>query len=200
MPNHNDSDTPAPDPDDQSPPQPPVIPAAPLQGALANDGKRKANNEKNETQELAREFRKAEKWAIGTNIVLAFIGIGALYIYNGQLQVMRGQLGEIIKQYPQLQKSAEAAAAQIVKMEESNVINREALESVQRAYITFPPSPQVHIIRTPNEQYVTLEMPIENAGATQAHKLIDRVSWMSTMAPPFPTRYLARPQQNGMAQ
>ena len=40
--------------------------------------------------ELAREFGLAEKWVIGTNIVLAVIGIFALCIYHGQLNVMRG--------------------------------------------------------------------------------------------------------------
>jgi len=94
---------------DQSPPQPPVIPPAPLQSALPANGEGKASGNENKTNELAREFRIAEKWVIGTNIVLAVIGIVALGIYNGQLRVMRGQLDEIIRQYPELQKSADAA-------------------------------------------------------------------------------------------
>jgi hypothetical protein len=32
-----------------------------------------------------------------------------LWVYYGQLQVMRGQLGEIVRQYPELNKSADAA-------------------------------------------------------------------------------------------
>jgi hypothetical protein len=88
MTNENDSNNPTTDLQGQSPLQPP---------------------EKSEANELAREFRIAEKWVIGTNIILAVIGIIALCIYGGQLRVMRGQLQEIIRQYPELQQSAEAA-------------------------------------------------------------------------------------------
>jgi hypothetical protein len=94
---------------DQSPPKSPVIPPAPPPSALLASGKGMTSENETTTRELAREFRVAEKWVIGTNIVLALIGIVALCIYNGQLRVMRGQLGEIIRQYPELQKSADAA-------------------------------------------------------------------------------------------
>ena len=109
MTNEKDSSSPAEAPQSQPPQQPPVITSAPLKGALPNNGKRKTDDTKNEADELAREFRAAEKWVIGTNTVLAVIGIFALCIYYGQLKVMRGQLGEIIKQFPELQKSANAA-------------------------------------------------------------------------------------------
>lgn len=109
MTNENDSNAPTADPQGQPPPQPPMTPSAPLQGALSDDRKRNAEDTKNEADELAREFRAAEKWVIGTNITLAIIGIFALCIYHGQLEVMRGQLGEIIKQFPEIQKSANAA-------------------------------------------------------------------------------------------
>jgi hypothetical protein len=109
MKTEKDSKSPIANAHDQSPPQPPVIPPAPLQSALPDNGKGKASGNENKTNELAREFRIAEKWVIGTNIVLAVIGVVALSIYNGQLRVMRGQLDEIIRQYPELQKSADAA-------------------------------------------------------------------------------------------
>src|SRR6266571_1828901 len=109
MANKYDSDDPAPDPQGQRPLQPPVTPSAPLQDALPDNGKGKPNEEQKRTEELAREFRIAEKWVIGTNIILAIIGIFALWIYSGQLGVMRGQLGEIIRQYPEIKKSADAA-------------------------------------------------------------------------------------------
>ena len=109
MTNENTSNAPSASPEGQSAYHPPVIPPAPLQGASPDDGKRKSDEAKNEADELAREFRAAEKWVIGTNIVLAIVGIFALCIYYGQLRVMRGQLGEIVKQYPELQKSADAA-------------------------------------------------------------------------------------------
>lgn len=108
MTNQNNSDAPSTNATGQPPRQPPVPPPAPLEGALPDDGKGKADNTKNEADELAREFRVAEKWVIGTNITLAIIGIAALCIYHGQLDVMRGQLGEIIRQFPEMQKSANA--------------------------------------------------------------------------------------------
>src|SRR5579864_3352876 len=192
MTNENDSDTPISDSPSQSPPQAPVIPPAPLQGTLPDDGKRKADDTKNEADELAREFRAAEKWVIGTNITLAIIGIFALCIYYCQLKVMRGQLGEIIRQYPQLQKSAQAAAdgagaaqSQLVKMDESNRINREALESVQRAFVIFPAMPKFSppIQTLGKGTYYSLEIPIQNVGATQAQSLRDRVSCAVPMHP-----------------
>jgi hypothetical protein len=109
MPDENDSNTPRTDREFKLPPQRPVTPSAPLQRALPDDGKRKADDTKNKADELAREFRIAEKWVIGTNITLALIGVIALCIYYGQLSVMRGQFGEIIRQFPEIQKSAKAA-------------------------------------------------------------------------------------------
>jgi hypothetical protein len=108
MTNEKDSSSPIANSQDKSPLQSTVNSPAP-QVVLPDKGKEKTSEYENKTNELAREFRIAEKWVIGTNIVLAVIGIGALYIYNGQLRVMRGQLGEIIRQYPELQKSADAA-------------------------------------------------------------------------------------------
>lgn len=65
---------------------------------------------------------------------------------------------------------------QVGKLQESNSINREALESVQRAYVTFPPSPELHAINLPSGILFTLDMPIENAGNTMARGEKDRVS------------------------
>ena len=76
MPNQDDSNPPSPSSQPQPLPQTQVTPAAP-------------KDDQNQTRELAREFRIAEKWQIGTNIGLAVIGIFALLIYNGQLREMR---------------------------------------------------------------------------------------------------------------
>jgi hypothetical protein len=58
---------------------------------------------------MSTPMTKSEKWIVATNVILAAIGVVALYIYYGQLDVMRGQLGEIIKQYPEIQASTKAA-------------------------------------------------------------------------------------------
>jgi hypothetical protein len=172
MTNENDSDTPAPDSKYQPPRQPQVIPPAPPQGEVGPNPDNGGNNQQETAKELAREFRWVEVTSLIINGALAIIGVIALCIYNGQLNVMRGQLGEIIKQYPELQKSATAAA-------DAAEISKDALHSVQRAFVTFPPNPQVTVF--PAQNIVTLKMPIENAGATQAHGLKDRVSWVAPM-------------------
>jgi len=109
MTNQNDSNTPASDPKEQPPLEAPVSPAAPQEGQVGTERNASTNRQQNVTQELAREFRWVEFAQIGSNVILASVGIFALCIYKGQLNVMRGQLGEIIKQYPELQKSAAAA-------------------------------------------------------------------------------------------
>jgi hypothetical protein len=135
MTNEKDSDSPITDANAQSPPQPPMAPPVPLQGALANDGKGQPDNNENQTNELAREFRIAEKWVIGTNIVLAIIGIFALCIYHGQLEVMRGQLAEIIKQFPEIQKSANAAKSAADTANATLKASQQQFRLEQRPYI-----------------------------------------------------------------
>lgn len=109
MTNENNSDKPAADPQGQAPRQPPPIPSAPTQGEIGPDSDNGANNQQETARELAREFRWVEGAQLAVNGVLAIVGIIALCIYGGQLGVMHGQLEEIKKQYPQLQKSADAA-------------------------------------------------------------------------------------------
>lgn len=89
MSNNSYSDPPSRDSGDQPVPERPSPPAAVEQDEVRNDSRQAANYEDSETKELAREFRIAEKWAIGINGVLAIIGILALVIYNGQLREMR---------------------------------------------------------------------------------------------------------------
>jgi hypothetical protein len=168
MTNEKSSDSPTADTHDQSPPQPPVTPPAPLQGALPDDGKERTDEYKNKTNELVREFRIAEKWVIGTNIILAIIGIFALCIYQGQLNVMRGQLGEIIKQYPELQKSANAATSG------SNTANGAFEESKKEFRIQQRPYITLSELR-PNGQLMAgnnkLVLSIINSGRTPALKI-----------------------------
>jgi hypothetical protein len=169
MPNENDSDGPTPNPQGQSSQQSPVTPTTPLQGALPNDGKGKPDQETAETKELAREFRMAEKWVIGTNIVLVIIGIGALCIYNGQLRVMHGQLNEVIKQYPEIKKSADAA-------KKSADVARDSLISVQRAFVVIT-NAEVNAIQVGSERKFTVTFTWQNAGTTPAIGMISHISF-----------------------
>ena len=167
MTNENDSDKPTTDPQGQRPRQPPVTPPARLQGALPYDGKRKADDAKSEADELAREFRAAEKWVIGTNITLAVIGIIALCIYHGQLDVMRGQLGEIIRQFPEIQKSANA---NVKSADQTEKAVREATDNFkvdQRAWVGLMGSNHVFVEITKGSP-VKASVDIANFGRTPA--------------------------------
>lgn len=85
-------------PDDDSSNTPPsesqnqaqaVTPSTPDQGTSGAGRNANSDDRQNQTGELAREFRIAEKWQIGTNIGLGVIGLFALIIYYGQLSEMR---------------------------------------------------------------------------------------------------------------
>lgn len=73
---------------------PPINPGI-KQTEVPGDSSEESKREKNTAGELAREFKTFEKLSLIINGVLALIGIGALIVYNGQLNVMRGQLEEM---------------------------------------------------------------------------------------------------------
>jgi hypothetical protein len=66
-------------------------------------------NQRKTTKSCCKRTSPIEWLQFIANFALAIIGVIALFIYGGQLNVMKGQLAEIIKQYPELQKSADAA-------------------------------------------------------------------------------------------
>lgn len=137
MTNENDSDTPATDPQGQPPHQPPVIPAAPPQGEVSPNSNDGSNNQQETARELAREFRWVEGAQLVVNGILAIVGIVALCIYGGQLKVMRGQLGEIVKQYPELQKSATAAKSAADTADATLKASGQQFKIEERPYITI---------------------------------------------------------------
>jgi hypothetical protein len=63
---------------------------------------------------------------------LVIVGIVALFIYYGQLEVMKVQLGEIVKQYPEIRRQAKAA---------TDAVNQstEAFRIDERAWIALEP-------------------------------------------------------------
>jgi hypothetical protein len=136
MTNQNNSDSPAADPKDQSPPQPPMIPVAPAEREISGNPKKCSDPQQDTAKELAREFRWVEFAQLAINGVLAIVGIIALLIYHGQLDVMRGQLGEIVKQYPEIKKSAEANVAASQAATESLKTIGKQFQLDQRPFVT----------------------------------------------------------------
>ncbi len=57
MTNQNDRNTRTPDPQKAISPQAPVAPTAPQEGQIGEEGAGNSNDEKNVSEELAREFR-----------------------------------------------------------------------------------------------------------------------------------------------
>ena len=74
-------------------------------------------------------------WKIILETSAVLVGCAVAGIYYGQLIVMRGQLGEIIKQYPQLQKSADAAKDAAIAAGNSADTQTKAFHLEQRAWV-----------------------------------------------------------------
>lgn len=129
--------------------------------------------QQNVTGELAREFRWVEGFQIGTNLLLAAVGLTALWIYYGQLKVMRGQLGEIIKQYPEIQKSADAAKSAAETAFATLQSSQQQFRNEQRPYIFASPQaagPQSTIVQTlPDGRFqIAITVEINNGGRSPA--------------------------------
>lgn len=109
-------------------------------------------------------------WAF---LAAAFAAGGAIYyakIAARQACIMNSTLQEIKRQTPFIKQSADAATT-------AADVSREALYSVQRAYVGFPPVPEIRIFSLQNgPPLVTIQMPIENAGTTLARTVEDRIS------------------------
>jgi uncharacterized protein YhhL (DUF1145 family) len=98
---------------------------------------RKANSHRAVKDKEPAERRIREWLQIATNVTLVIVGIFAVCIYGGQLKVMRGQLGEIVKQYPEVQKQAKASQDSVAEVERQTRLD-------QRPWIKFQsggPSP-----------------------------------------------------------
>jgi hypothetical protein len=130
------------------------------------------------------EVNLAEKIGVGVASCILVVAVIQAIIYNRQANLMQASLEQnersIILNRGQLAIANRNAGTS----QEANKISRESLESVQRAYLTFPPSPEVEIYGMPNGPLVTLNMPIENNGNTAAHKIRDRVSCVTPMGIP----------------
>lgn len=54
-------------------------------------------------------------WKIILETAAVFVGLYVAGVYHGQLAVMQGQLGEIIKQYPEIKKTADSANTTLIE-------------------------------------------------------------------------------------
>ncbi len=87
-------------------------------------------SQKTDIQKIEDRVRRAEKWMIGLTLAIAFFGLCQVIVGTLQWNAMKGQLGEIAKQYPELQKSADAAR-------DSATLTRQQLIATQAAVLTL---------------------------------------------------------------
>jgi len=102
---------------------------------------------------------------------LVVVGVVAIYIYGGQLNVMRGQLGELVRQYPELKKAADAA-------ESSLTSQKISFQTDQRPYVVANGAPQ--FITFPNEKTKTrVNVILKDIGKTPA----TNATWFVALLP-----------------
>lgn len=100
-------------------------------------------------------------WKMILEIGAVAVGIVVALIYYGQLQVMRGQLEEIIRQYPEIQKSATAT--------------RDGADATTRA-MKFSERAQIEISRVEVANFqagteIEIPCPVANVGKTVARNV-----------------------------
>jgi hypothetical protein len=134
--------------------------------------------------------KKQNNWPQGIEAVCAvfLVLITGFYTYYARKQAgaAHDTLGEIQKQFPEIQKSAKAAR-------DAADTSRQSLVDVQRAFIIFPA--KASMIFFPRDQVHSITMPIENSGATPAHMVIDRISCVTPIGQ-LP-KHFSFPDQHG---
>jgi hypothetical protein len=93
MPDETSGQPPTGDTNKPTPAQP--IPSTIEQGIMGQGGHDNTNQKPTDTTSLAKDIHWIHHATLWSQIGLGLIGLGALYIYNGQLSVMKGQLKQI---------------------------------------------------------------------------------------------------------
>jgi hypothetical protein len=96
-------------------PSPPT-PVKTLNKSVLDKNKAKPTEEYiSETKQLINRTRTIEWWQFALTALVDVVGIIAICIYYGQLQVMKGQLGEIVKQFPEIHEQRIATQGQLTQ-------------------------------------------------------------------------------------
>ena len=127
-----------------------------------------------------RHDARASDWIIAIfTVVIAVVGYlqytelaSSGYQTDRMIRLYRQQVAQLAKQTSDTHRLAKAAGNQVVGIKESNRINRESLESVQRAFITYKGTQSERMIVPPGK-YVHVFSPVfENSGTTPARAAI----------------------------
>jgi hypothetical protein len=110
-------------------------------------------------------------WKIVLEVGAVAVGIVVALIYYGQLSVTRGQLGEIIKQYPEIKKAAEAGTTAAEAATNSAKTAREAFIATNRPFVGVDTT----IGNKDIERHsLSVTVAIKNFGTTPAYEFSPR--------------------------
>ena len=194
MPNESDNKNPAANPQGQPLPQSPMAPTAPQQNEVRNDANNRFSNEESKAIEIEKDIRSGERWLIGISAAGVVLNVVIALIYYGQLREMRKStnaatsaadtadktLKEIRAGSTDTHELAIAAGTQADAAKVANVTTREALTSVQRAFIFFVGNASATKVVIDNRiTDLNFTLPFNNAGVTPTKNAESRVNWQS---------------------
>jgi hypothetical protein len=174
MRNQQDNNDPSDDTEGKPVGQRPVTPSTPEKGAVREEGNANPNNKEDVSNELAREFRWVERAQIGSNVVLAVVGIIALCIYYGQLSEMR-KSSTAAQDAANAAKNAANTAAQGLDFarQQFRMDQRPYLSPEARGGTSLPGGKTGVIVITKNAIGASVAIDIRNIGKSPAIETFD---------------------------
>ena len=168
-----------------SPPKPAIE-----QTKMAQRAEDITGRQESPTAELKREFKLFECLSLGIQVLLALVGFGALYIYNGQLIVMQGQLNQMKSGSAQTDRLIYAAtgiagsmAESVSKADAAMNASIEAFRIEQRPYLILDGSP--HFLNPTLSINPEINVAWRNVGKTPARKVQSFARFMVYRGPHY---------------
>jgi hypothetical protein len=148
-----------------NPPSSPNSPDGQNTQAISNQSVQK------EIENIDDRVKRAERWMIGLTGAIALFALAAVIVGVLQWNAMSGQLTEMIKQYPEVKKSADAAQSAATTAENTLKSSEESFRQEERAYlwaISFNMS-SGPVITDVKGEHVCADVHIVNSGKTPAN-------------------------------
>jgi hypothetical protein len=184
MPNENSSEGASADSKDQPPSERPASPLTPQKDELRKHSDSSSHDENKKAVQLEKDIRSGERWLIGISAAGVILNLAIALIYYGQLKEMRKSTRASAKAADaaasaadtEAKNQADEAIKEVNTMRESNRINREALESVQRAFV-LPGDVDPTVIGNNSTQSVRFSFRWNNSGTTPTKGLRTHVNY-----------------------
>jgi len=204
MPNENSSEGASADSKDQPPSERSTPPLTPQKDEIRKHSDSSSHHENEKAIQLEKDIRSGERWLIGISAAGVILNLVIAVIYYGQLKEMRRATRASAKAADaaasaadtadntlkeiraggtdthelaiQAKNQADEAIKEVNMMKESNRINREALESVQRAFV-LPGDVDPTVIGNNSTQSVRFSFHWNNSGTTPTKGLRTHVNY-----------------------